>query len=150
MISSVRSAFREYRWLRFVVLFAIVELGAFRHELLHGIGYADAGWPRWIFAAIVAASFVVYLDLSGEDSVWLPVAGRSRGVRIAYSAFFLGVCGVFLTAIWAHAPFRSPVLLVSGALFVPLCVIDVLARRKQARARKAAVDEDEADLIPAK
>ena len=108
---------------------------------------AFTGKTRAVSIAIAAALFVLYIDLSNEYSVWLQVTDRPWGMRLMYGAFFLVTC-VFLTAIWAHAPLRSPVLLVSGALFVPLCVADALARRK--RARKVAVHEDQPDLIAAK
>lgn len=134
MISSLRSALQPRGFLRFFI-FAIFTLGALRREILRALGFADTGLPLWVAASLLTALFLVYVMLSTNEPLSLAVAGRARGVRTSYSAFFLLVLGAFMTAVWVRVPITSPLLLVSAALLVPLCALDLLPRRNRASAR---------------
>lgn len=130
MISSVRAALQKHPWLRFIVFFSIMMGGFFVRDALHERGVSHTSFTGWIFGAFMAASILIYALLSNDQPVWLPVAGRSRSAHLAYGALFWTVSAVFLAAAWAHPSINNPVLVISAALFVPLCIADLLARRR--------------------
>jgi len=130
MISSVRAALRKHAWLRFIVFFSIMIGGFFVRDALHDRGVDHTSLISWIFGAFMAAAILIYALLSNDQPIWLPVSGRPRSAQLAYGALFWVVSALFLTAIWAHASIRNPALLISGAIVVPLCAIDLIARRR--------------------
>jgi hypothetical protein len=124
-------------WLRFLIFFALMMVFAFRKELLAEFGYADAGWPRWIFAGALALGFMLAAASLYPDPVSRSLASRSQMLGAMYKALSLIVGSTFLFAIFARLPLSGLPFWIAVLPFIPFFIFDIVARRALARQAKS-------------
>jgi len=55
-------------WVRFVTFIVLFMIGTSRESVLPAFGYVDMGWPRWIFAGVMAVAVMAYIVLFNGDA----------------------------------------------------------------------------------
>lgn len=120
-------------WLRFIVLFSLFMIVGFRRELLGGLGYADAGWARWIFATVMATAYMAFVVLTSRDALWQAIADGPRIIRLGYTALFILAALSALLFAFADRAFSNPFFWLSMCALLLVSVLEWRVRRSHAQ-----------------
>jgi hypothetical protein len=118
-------------WVRFVTFIVLFMIGTSRESVLPAFGYVDMGWPRWIFAGVMAVAVMAYIVLFNGDAFPRTFGDKSLG-RIACGVVFLVAGCAAFWAIFSDLPWTNPVFWVSAGAVVFLGILEWAAKRKRA------------------
>jgi len=112
----------------FIVLFMI---GTSRESVLPAFGYVDMGWPRWIFAGVMAVAVMAYIVLFNGEPFGRAFGLKAPAARFIHNAIFLIAGSATFWAIFSEFPFTSPVFWVPAAIVLLVGLVEWAAKRKQ-------------------